>query len=351
MRYFSILFLSLFILLLSISSALSYEIKPLDSATQKTDKQIIPINTKKNAPAVPKRTINRVNPIIQTKPIMNPANLRINTIKVLQPVKNASYQEGDQMSISFTSNMKKPFKVELVKFNSKTKIMDCNTTSIHRQGNTETFSTLWKVPQGNYNSLIKYAIRISNGSIEAFSEPFKIKNILKTTVYQIPATTVSNKYIARQHNAKLNRETPDPGGNRLRVGYTHFSKDDHHVTYVYRSWVHFDLSSLQGKGIVTKATLKFSHYAGCNTFTPFVNILNKQWNGSAKDLFYIYYKDLTSINPSSMPTTRVFDWITKPENNYGVVFSGPNEVTLVEDNDVCVSMYDNVILEVELTGQ
>ena len=51
-----------------------------------------------------------------------------------------------------------------------------------------------------------------------------------------------------------------------------------------------------------------------------------------------------------MPTTRVFDWITKPENNYGITFSGPNETVLVQDNDVCVGMYDNVTLEVELTG-
>jgi hypothetical protein len=276
-----------------------------------------------------------------------PLNIpQLSYITVTEPVQDSRFQEGGKIAIRFESNNAQPFHFELVESGSKKKVMDSQVGSVQQQGD-KTFLADWTLPEWDYSILTKYRIRVSKGGIEGFSPAFVIQNVMKTTVYEIPVTITINKFEYRSHNVIGTFQDPDPGPGRLRLGYTHKSRDDHFINNIYRSWVFFDLKSLQGKGLVTKAELKFSHYAGCNTFTPIVRLLNEKWNGGAEELFN--WIDHIGINPSSLPVNRVSDWITKPDDNHGFVFVGPNETLVATDNDKCVGLYDNVKLVVEMT--
>ena len=281
--------------------------------------------------------------------------LAIGTIKILQPASGVRLKEGSKNVIEFESNLMEPFNFYLINAATREKVMDCQVGPLKKTGDSR-FTTEWIVPEWNYNDLgSRYRIQITKGVTETASEPFGIENTIKTTSHEIKATKTVNKYVYHYHKYDKDAfvmqapgEEPDPGPGKSRVGYHFFKDNDQYKNTVYRSWVFFDLSPLKGKGIVTKASIKFSHYAGCNTFTPTVSIVNDEWNGDGTTLFSI---SSSNINPSNINVSTITNWLLKPEQNYGIIFSGPNENLYVETNDKCISMIDNIILSIELSGQ
>jgi hypothetical protein len=209
----------------------------------------------------------------------------------------------------------------------------------------------WTIPEWDYSILTKYRMRVSKGGIQGFSAPFVIQIVMKTTVYEIPVTTTVNKLKSHHHKndkdaftMQVPGEEPDPGAGRLRVGYLQYSDSDQYFNCIYRGWAFFDLGSLKGKGLVTKASLQFSLFAGSTAFIPTVKILEDKWSGDSGALFSV---SGTTVSPSALPTNWITDWIVKNEN-YGIVFIGPNENLYAKGNAKAIGMYDNVKLVVEM---
>lgn len=281
--------------------------------------------------------------------------LVLNSITVISPAKNAHLKEGQKATIQFESNMNPPFHFELVKGGSKEKIMDCAVGSVNKQGGTNVFKTDWTIPQYDYNALLGVKIRVSNGNVEGLSESFYIQNEMQKKVIEIPVTQTVNKLKRHWHKYDKNAfsitppgEDPDPGPGKLRVGYSHYKDDEQYEDYAYRSWVYFDLKSLQGKGLVLKASLVYSQYAGCNTFVPNIHMLTSQWNGDPGALFSI---PSSPVSPTNLSPNLIIDWIAHPDNNYGFVFIGPNENMSAVENKRCVANYDNVKLVLEVLSK
>jgi hypothetical protein len=281
-----------------------------------------------------------------------PLNIpKLSHITVLEPVQDSRFQEGGKITVRFESNITPPFQFELVESGSQKKVMNSQVGSVQQQG-ANIFSADWTIPEWDYSILTKYRLRVSKGGIEGFSAPFVIQNVMKTTTYEIPATTTVNKLKSHHHKYDKNAfsiavpaEEPDPGPRRLRVGYLQYSDSDQYFNCIYRSWAFFDLSSLKGKGLVTKASLQFTLFAGSTSFIPAVQILNDKWSGDSGALFSV---SGTAVSPSALPINRITNWIVKDEN-YGVVFIGPNENLDVKGNTKAIGMYDNVKLVVEMT--
>lgn len=293
----------------------------------------------------------------QTQPsaTTNTGALAIGTIKILQPASGARLKEGSKSTIEFESDLLEPFNFYLINAANTEKVMNCQVGPLKKTSDSK-FTTEWVIPEWDYNDLgNRYRILITKGVSEATSDSFGIENTLKKSQHEIKATKTVNKYTYHYHRYDKDSfvtespgEEPDPGQGKSRVGYNFYKDNKQYKNTIYRSWVFFDLTNLRGKGIVTKASLKFSHYAGCNNFTPNVSIVNDQWNGDGKTLFSI---SSNNINPSNINTSIITNWILKPEYNYGLIFIGPNENLYIETNDECISMIDNITLLIELSSQ
>jgi len=255
--------------------------------------------------------------------------------------------------------MEKPFLIELVNSSTKKRVYVCKTGPVNRWLSGDKFVTEWTPPFYNYNGTTKHRIRVSKGSIEAFSGEFTVKNKVNetTSVYEIPVTSTVNKIRSRVWKEdkdafimELPSQYPDPGQGKAKVGYEHYNGDGnggaHYTNYVHRSFAFFEVSSLQGKGLVTKVSLKFNLYAGCNTFVPIVKILDDKWGGDAKALFSV---EGTQVDPESFPLSRITTWANHPEQNYGIVFIGPNESLHTNGNSQCVGNFSQLKLIVEMT--
>jgi hypothetical protein len=264
--------------------------------------------------------------------------------KVTQPHKGTNWKEGETETIRWETPLKPPFKVELYNYNGKKKVRDC-MGMVKSEGGTK-YSMMWKIPTDVYQWPGNYTIRVSQGNIAGLSDMFHISKALNIKTYTFSATTV-NKVKERWYKpdkdvftAKIDPSAADPGPGKMRVGYENHNTEDLYTGFIYRSWVYFNLGNL--KGLVSKATLSFKHFMGCQ-FTPGVYVLDQKWSGDPLALFSI---SCSKINPSANLGLMVNGWISKG-NNYGLVFVGPNE-SFQHNNNQCVGFFEDVRLTVEI---
>lgn len=277
----------------------------------------------------------------------------IKSISVISPKENSKLVKGQQYSIAFKPHLVDgPYSFDLVKGNSKEKVLTIQPLSVMPWLGGENLVASWVLPDSNYNLLLNYRIRITSGNTVGYSKKFWIKSgPWKEAVYEFPVTKTDNKliYVSKAYDKDkfllaFPGEAADPGQGKLRVGFEHYSDKDHYLNYVYRSFVFFDVRSLKDKGLIINASLKYTHYAGCNTFTPTIHMLNDQWNGDPGKLFSI---SSTQIDPANLGATRISEWARNPERNYGFVFIGPNESTSAADNSKCLANFNQLKLVVK----
>jgi hypothetical protein len=280
--------------------------------------------------------------------IKNPGHLKalasLTKISVSQPDHNSKWKEGETKTILWVTALKPPFKVELYNYNGTKKIRDCIGLSKSEGGLK--YSLLWKIPTDVYKWPGNYTIKVSQNNISGLSKMFHISKALNIKSYTFSATTVnklkwhSYKPDKDVFTAEVNPTAADPGPGKMRVGYENHYSSDYYKGFIYRSWVFFNLGNL--KGLVTKATLSFNHFMGCN-FTPKVYVLNQKWNMDPITLFNI---PCSMIDPSSNLGLIVNEWIAK-NNNYGLVFVGTDE-SFKHNSSQCVGFFENVKLTIEI---
>lgn len=265
-------------------------------------------------------------------------------ISISQPDNNSKWKEGETETIRWQTVLKPPFKVELYNYNGTKKVRDI-PGFVKSEGGIK-YSLNWKIPTDVYKWPGNYTIKVSQNNISGISKMFHISKALKIKTYTFSATTDNKvkwywyKPDKNVFTAEVNPTAADPGQGKMRVGYENHNNPGYYKGFIYRSWVYFNLGNI--KGLVSKATLSFKHFMGCN-FTPKVYVLNQKWNGDANALFSI---PCSMINPTSNLGLTVNQWISK-NNNYGLVFVGQDE-SFKHNNNQCVGYFENVKLTVEI---
>jgi len=270
--------------------------------------------------------------------------LELMKINVSQPDNNSKWKEGETETIRWETGQKPPFKVELYNYNGTKKVRDI-PGFVKSEGGIK-YSLNWKIPTDVYTWPGNYTIKVSNNNTSGVSKMFHISKALKIKTYTFSATTDNKvkwywyKPDKNVFTAEVNPTAADPGPGKMRVGYENHNSSDYYKGFIYRSWVYFNLGNL--KGLVSKATLSYKHFMGCN-FTPKVYVLNQKWNGDPTALFSI---PCSMIDPSSNLGLMVNQWISK-NNNYGLVFVGTDE-SFKHNNSQCVGFFEDVKLTVEI---
>ena len=266
--------------------------------------------------------------------------------KVTEPHKGSNWKEGTVETIRWETPLKPPFTVDLYNYNGQTKVRQCLGMVKSDGGNK--YSLPWSIPTDVYTFPGNYTIRVSQGNMAGLSEMFHISKALSIKTYTFTAITV-NKIKEKWYKPdkdvftmKIEPSASDPGPGKARVGYENHNSSDLYTGFIYRSWVSFDVGQLKGKGLVSKATLSFKHFMGCQ-FTPGVYLLDQKWGGDPMALFNI---PCSKIDPSANLGLIVNGWLSKGDN-YGLVFVGQNE-SFQHNNNQCIGFFENIILTVEV---
>jgi len=126
---------------------------------------------------------------------------------------------------------------------------------------------------------------------------------------------------------------------------------------VYRGYVRFDLSVLQGKGIGLAhlkwhSTTRKSYgdtASNAGTCVAKVFIALEPWKYDT----FITGEDLTTDWPEGVAdvSSIVRDWMSGARPNYGFFFVGPDENLNYKNNDECLTIMENLRLEVLVSGR
>lgn len=150
-----------------------------------------------------------------------------------------------------------------------------------------------------------------------------------------------------------------PGDDSTIVGYSHNYDPGtqpcrcwEYANCAYRGYVGFDLAALKGKGIVA-ANLKWhsstqksigdsASNAGTCLKTVYIALEPWQTNALTQGEKLNFDSPDGDINVSS----TVRDWMSGARPNYGFFFVGPDENLDVKNNDTCLTILENLRLEV-----
>ncbi len=290
----------------------------------------------------------------------------LKNIKVTSPAANAFLDCGKQYTIRWETPIRQAFKIELYKYNKKTKLADIGTMLlIPNRKYKGKYSYRWNIPANHPNAPGKRTIKIStmNGVINGFSKPFnfRVVGVLsdEKTVVLNPGS-MQRKASLKVKSYDTSSSTPikpeDKGlgkvPNQLRVGY--FSR---YVegnlgrwwwwTMVFRSSVHFDLTPYTGSKIfLVKATLILKKKKTVSSLAGNQNHCGKGlWQLNAP--WSNFYNPATQhiLNISQMGGTWYLDvtgkvrhWIQGNQTNHGFLITGINE-SLGKVTETCVTYY------------
>lgn len=265
-------------------------------------------------------------------------------ITVTSPAANSYWDGGKTKTIKWETGLKKPMKIELYKYNGKTFVAKI-AEGLSNYPADGKWSYQWAIPTTVGPAAFKIKVSTMDNVTSDFSDKFFVRQDLGNKTYTLAAVT-SNKYKYKKKSKKEFTVAPkifdDPGAGKARVGYNNYSSDHTDYAVVYRSHLAFNLASCQGKGLLLKARLKFSHFMGCDTPIR-VYVLDQAWNGDASALFSI---PCSLVSDPANITQFIQKWLGKPEENYGIVLVGPNE-SMSYNNSECVGYYENIKLELE----
>lgn len=156
--------------------------------------------------------------------------------------------------------------------------------------------------------------------------------------------------------------------DKLRVGYKNIHDDmgfwceDSDYHWVYRSHVYFDVSSL--KGVILEASIKMNRESTERWTGNFASNAGScaQWlyirTAAGPTELYAELPTYTAVLEKAKfveaggglvidVTPVVQSWVKGQKENHGLTFVGTNE-QMQEGNDRCVSIYNSMVLSVEL---
>lgn len=262
-------------------------------------------------------------------------------IKVLSPTKSSNWQTKKSYLVRWeTKNTQgKYVKVQLFNHNGSKFIKDL--------GGSSSGAFNWNIPDSIYKWPGYYKIKVvsQDGTKEGFSEKFHISIQTTKKTYTVNGQTTNKYKYKRKKKKSFTIACPiadDPGAGKMRVGHDSYYHDSTECAMIYRSFVKFNLSAYQGKGLLLKARLKYRKFMGDNCSIRLL-ILEAPWNGNSDALFKV--KAYQHSNPSDV-TSIVQKWLAYPNSNYGVVFAGTNE-SLSYSSGKCLAFYEGVELELE----
>ncbi len=294
----------------------------------------------------------------------------VGKIEILAPSKSSNWKEGSVYSIKWkdTFRDKKTTKIDLYNYSGNkflktiATILPINVIKIHKGGvKSSGVSYNWFIPKGTYvwpgNFRIKIS-RTSGGS--AMSEQFHIEIVPKVSEFKINGLVdnrCKRKYWQSQGVIDRLKEYADKipcrydSNVQAWVGYSYrlmFKNNSAWVGDVFRSFVYFDVSGLQGKGVVLSAKLHYQKTSIPLSKNCKISIyrVNNGWSDPFK-----VNADFLSSNPEGFDLkTVIWSWIGHPGDNHGLMFIGPDE-SFSRITSKCRAQLDNIYIEIKFAGK
>ncbi len=300
------------------------------------------------------------------KDVMKPSHGKI---EVISPSGSSKWKEGTLNKIRWkdTTAKNKALKIDLYNgsgdqyIKTITTILPSNVKKINigRNKTSDTFLFNWFIKKGTYKWPGQFRIKISRvgGFPSDMSDVFSIKIDPKVTKYKIYGSVNnqckrkfwSGKNKTTAHLKKVADKVPCKNSSTTDawVGYEyrlmHENQSDW-VGDVFRSFVYFDVSHLQGKGVVLSAKL---HYMKTYvTSGPNCKISIYKVNSVWANAFNVNAEFVSSNPKNSELKTYVWSWIGHPGDNHGLMFVGPDE-SFQHITAKCRAILSNIYIEVE----
>lgn len=289
-------------------------------------------------------------------------------IEIIKPSKSSKWKERTLNKIQWkdTSEKTKALKIDLYNESGKkyiktiATILPSNVNKVYKgRGKVSELSSFnWFIPKGTYKHPGKYRIKICRvgGVPSDMSEIFQIKFDPKVSKYKIygvvnnqckrkfwsgKGSTDHLKLIADKVPCKNNSTTEAWVGYEYRL--MHKDQTDW-VGDVFRSFVYFDVSYLQGKGVVLSAKLHFGKGQVTSVGDCKISIykVNSKWTNP----FNTNTEFISSDSKNTDLKAYLWSWIGYPKDNHGLMFIGPDE-SFEHITAKCRAILTNIYIEVE----
>jgi hypothetical protein len=287
------------------------------------------------------------------------AQLTDMSIKIIKPSSSSFWKGGTKHDIIWENkNAKsKKLKIDLYSYDGKDFIKNIYTKNyLYTNPNSTTSKYSWTVPDiGPKKCKIK--ISIIDGIGKGTSDMFTLTIPTKIKKYKIFGTTYNKvKWRKQERYGNSNPvyyETPtvgDPGPGKMRFGSESFNNKTSDSSYLYRSYVFFDVSQLKGKGVILKAKLHYTVYkttGNCGISKGNVHIVDEAWESK------MFTCSLTTIYQSTNLTPFITKWVANSESNFGfAVLAKEADHYLIWGQDTkCFSYAKDVYLEIEILAK
>ena len=309
-------------------------------------------------------------------------------LTVISPKAGDKWKEGEIQFIKWHSKAQKPYRIELYSHDGSKKVRDIYKPPVVLNNPEGNYSYKWTIPSDFVETPGNYTIKVTMGDSSAFSPMFQISKRIKTGVYKFePKISNYGRKKSRTFNLLPKFEEmgsgvrPVPEG-KMRVGFNNnykrsglFGADKEYEGRIYRGVLFFDISPLVEKhwGMLLKATIYLNI---ADTKWAVGTVASNEWLSCAAGYYEMKVPwagfvatpaDLLSNIPRYQGTTSlvkydgvrsivinatsvVRDWIKGTRQNLGLMFVGPDE-SFQENNDHCISLFDNIFLRVEFLEQ
>ena len=287
----------------------------------------------------------------------------LTNIQVTEPAVGGKWAENGTFTIRWKTFLKKIPRIELYNYNGTEQVAMINhNVFIAKYRDDGQYEYDWRIPKGTYKWPGYYTIRVSaeNGKYEGFSGKFHIDMALNMVEKNYNLEAHVDNRAHRHYSYKCSSlDTygtgfPDgPGPGIMRVGWENSWKQwgvgnycHRQLSFVYRSFITFDVSAFAKGKIIEKAILyitkESTHYSDGNS------VSNDHPGHCAAKLFQV-------LAPWSSPfevqadligdgtagsfdiTAIVRSWALKGDN-HGLMLIGRDENSN-KNNEECISYY------------
>lgn len=293
----------------------------------------------------------------------SPAINALKWIKVLKPATGDNWQEKGTYTIRWKTNVNKTSRIELYNYNGTKKVIDIASNMMPIPNPPEVRTYRWTIPKGFWKWPGNYRIRVStaDGALHGTGSMFHIKrdiHMVKKTHTLEPQVTnrAHRKYEYRCSSVDTQGTAfpQGPGEGIMRVGWENNWKTwgvggycHRHLSFAFRSFIHFDVTPFAKNVIIEKATLfltkKSTYYSDSAG-----NVNNNHPGHCSAGLYQVLAPwsdpfDVAAEHIGEGPdfsfdiTAIVRDWALKGDN-HGMMLIGRDE-KYKKNNEHCISYY------------
>ncbi len=289
-------------------------------------------------------------------------------IEITSPAKTSKWKEGGSYKIQWKNEFvqNRSLKISLydgagIKYiKTLATILASNVTNAVKTGSRSLgISTYnWYIAKGTFEFPGKFRIKIrsTDGKATGMSEKFAIEIVPKVSKYKIYGV-VNNQckrklWVASGSTDHLKSQADKVPCKQYTdkeawVGYSyrlmHVNKSSY-VGDVFRSFVYFEFGHFKNKGVVLSAKLKYSESDVSSAGDCKISVfkVNSIWTDPFK-----VNSDFLSSDPKNIDLkTVVWSWIGHAEENYGLMFKGPDE-SFKHISAECRTILRDIYIEVE----